>query len=86
MSNKLSSNELLELRRIAALLYRKNKCYKQSIELPKRDKIYKDAMETCRDSGKAELAQDLLQFFITEKDKECFTATRYAASCCRRTS
>merc|ERR1712176_1103856 len=50
LAQKLEKYELMEMRRIAALVYKKNKRYKQSIELSKQDKIYKDAMETARDS------------------------------------
>merc|ERR1712176_27373 len=57
LAQKLEKYELMEMRRIAALVYKKNKRYKQSIELPKQDKIYKDAMETARDSGNQELAE-----------------------------
>merc|ERR1712151_1217367 len=48
LSQKLEKHELMEMRRIAALVYKKNKRYKQSIELSKVDKMYKDAMETAR--------------------------------------
>merc|ERR1719478_1906080 len=54
LAQKLEKHELMEMRRIAALVYTKNKRYKQSIELSKIDKMYKDACETARDSGNAE--------------------------------
>lgn len=47
--------------------------YKQSVELSKADKIYKDAMETACDSGSADLAEALLRFFVDENEQECFT-------------
>jgi len=74
LAGQLETHELLEFRRVAAKLYKLNKRYKQSIELSKKDKIYKDAMVTARDSGAADLAESLLAFFIEAKDKECFTA------------
>jgi len=55
LAQKLEKHELTEMRRISALVYKKNKRYKQSIELSKLDKTYKDAMETARDSGNPEL-------------------------------
>lgn len=75
---------------MAAKLYKLNKRYKQSIELSKKDKIYKDAMITARDSGASDLAESLLAFFIEAKDKECFTAMLFTCydllkpdvSCC----
>ncbi len=74
LAGQLETHELLEFRRVAAKLYTLNKRYKQSIELSKKDKIYKDAMVTAKDSGAADLAESLLAFFIESKDKECFTA------------
>jgi len=40
LAGGLENHELLECRRIAALLYRKNKKYNKSIELSKRDDLY----------------------------------------------
>merc|ERR1719191_1126504 len=77
LAQKLEKHELIEMRRIAALVYKKNKRYKQSIELSKQDKMYKDAMETARDSGNQELAEELVNFFLDSKDKECFGALLY---------
>eukprot|EP00746_Dinoflagellata_sp_MGD_P128868 gnl/MRDRNA2_/MRDRNA2_63153_c0_seq1.p1 gnl/MRDRNA2_/MRDRNA2_63153_c0~~gnl/MRDRNA2_/MRDRNA2_63153_c0_seq1.p1 ORF type:complete len:1693 (+),score=391.73 gnl/MRDRNA2_/MRDRNA2_63153_c0_seq1:1-5079(+) len=77
LAQKLEKHELIEMRRIAALLYKKNKRYKQSIELSKGDKMYKDAMETARDSGNQELAEELVNFFLEIKDKECFGAVLF---------
>lgn len=77
LAQKLEKHELLEMRRIAALLYKKNKRYKQSIDLSKQDKMFQDAMETARDSGNQELAEALIGFFLESKDKECFSACLY---------
>ncbi|CAD7945130.1 unnamed protein product [Amoebophrya sp. A120] len=74
LAGKLEKHELLEMRRIASLVYKKNKRYGKAIELSKNDKIFQDAMETARDSGSSDLALELLQYFIQEQDKECFTA------------
>lgn len=65
------------MRRICALVYKKNKRYKQSIELSKMDKQYKDAMETARESGQKDLADELLRFFVENDLKECFAACLY---------
>merc|ERR1719414_2491018 len=59
LAQKLEKHDLVEMRRIAALVYKKNKRYKQSIDLSKLDKMYKDAMETARDSSNPELAEAL---------------------------
>ncbi len=74
LASQLETHELLEMRRVAAKLYKVNKRYKQSIELSKKDKIYKDVMTTARDSHSTELAESVLAFFIEMQDKECFTA------------
>eukprot|EP00929_Paragymnodinium_shiwhaense_P056354 TRINITY_DN2820_c0_g1_i2.p1 TRINITY_DN2820_c0_g1~~TRINITY_DN2820_c0_g1_i2.p1 ORF type:complete len:1724 (-),score=606.43 TRINITY_DN2820_c0_g1_i2:339-5510(-) len=76
-AQKLEKHELMEMRRIAALVYKKNKRYKQSIELSKADAVYKDCMETARDSGNMELAESLLRFFVDNDSKECFAACLY---------
>lgn len=77
LASKLEKHELTEMRRIAALVYKKNKRYKQSIELSKLDKMYKDAMETAFNSGNSELAENLLRFFVENENKECFAACLY---------
>merc|ERR1719401_1706145 len=77
LAQKLEKHELLEMRRIAALVYKKNKRYKQSIDLSKQDKIYKDAMETANESGNPELAESPLRYFVDSDMKECFAACLY---------
>lgn len=77
LAQRLEKHELVEMRRISALVYKKNKRFKQSIELSKGDKMFKDAMETARDSGNQELAESLLRFFVDSEMKECFAACSY---------
>jgi len=77
LAQKLEKHELVEMRRISALVYKKNKRYKQSIELSKMDKMYKDAMETARDSCNPELVEHLLRTFVDSDMKECFCACLY---------
>lgn len=77
MSAKLEVHELLEFRRIAALLYRKNKRYQQSIDISKKDELYKDAMETVAEAKDPALAEDLLRFVTEMQDKELFAAMLY---------
>merc|ERR1711977_221436 len=77
LAQKLEKHELMEMRRISALVYKKNKRFKQSIELSKLDKMYKDAMETARDSGSVDLAESLLRFFVDSDMNECFGACLY---------
>jgi len=77
LAQRLEKHELIEMRRIAALVYKKNKRYKQSIDLSKMDKMYKDAMETACESGNSELAENLLRYFVDNDMKECFAACLY---------
>ena len=77
LASDLESHELLECRRIAALLYRKNKKFQQSIQLSKKDDLYKDAMETVAESRDQALAEDLLRHIMNMDDKELFAAMLY---------
>lgn len=54
------------MRRVAAYIYKKAGRWKQSIGLSKKDKLYKDAMETASQSGDRELAEELLVYFIEQ--------------------
>lgn len=54
------------MRRIAAYIYKKAGRWKQSIALSKKDNMYKDAMETCSQSGDRELSEELLVYFIEQ--------------------
>uniref|UniRef100_A0A1I8JN92 Non-specific serine/threonine protein kinase n=1 Tax=Macrostomum lignano TaxID=282301 RepID=A0A1I8JN92_9PLAT len=74
LAQKCEKHELLEFRRVAALLYKGNNRFSQSIELCKRDRLYKDAMQFAGESRDSELAAALLQWFLDEKLTECFSA------------
>jgi len=77
MAQVLEKHQILEGRRIATMLYRGNKRYKQAIDLAKQDKMYQDAMVAARDSGNVELCESLLSFFVDLGDKESFAACLY---------
>merc|ERR1719174_2516352 len=77
LAQKLEKHELVEMRRIAVLLFKKNKRYKQAIELSKNDKMYSDAMQTARESEDTEIVDTLLKFFVNNNEKECFAAALY---------
>ncbi|KVI09938.1 Armadillo-type fold [Cynara cardunculus var. scolymus] len=74
LAQKIEKHELLEMRRVAAYIYKKAGRWKQSIALSKKDKVYKDAMETASQSGDRELAEELLVYFIEQGKKECFAS------------
>ncbi len=46
------------------MLYRKNKRFQQSIDISKKDELYKDAMETVAESRDPALAEDLMRFIM----------------------
>jgi len=77
LAQKVEKHELLEFRRLAAYLYKKNKRWQQSVHISKEDKMYKDAIDTAARSGQPELAEELLRFFVGVQDKECFAACLY---------
>lgn len=66
LSVQIEKHELLEMRRVAAYIYKKAGRWKQSIALSKKDNLYKDAMETASQSGDRELAEELLVYFIEQ--------------------
>merc|ERR1719245_1374860 len=79
LATKMQTHELLEFRRISAYLYKMSKRWKQSIELSKRDSLWQDAMETAAESGDADLAEEIIRFFVDNPDtpKSCFAACLY---------
>lgn len=77
LAKATESHALLEFRRIAALLYRKNGKFEQSINLSKKDEIYRDAIETAQESDNQKIVEELLKFFVEKKEKEFFAATLY---------
>ncbi|KAE9393463.1 clathrin heavy chain [Gymnopus androsaceus JB14] len=77
LAQRLEKHELLEFRRLAAHLYKKNKRWEESISLSKQDKLYKDAMVTAATSATGEVAEELLGYFVDIGNKECFAAMLY---------
>ncbi|KAJ3769204.1 armadillo-type protein, partial [Lentinula raphanica] len=77
LAQRLEKHELLEFRRLAAHLYKKNKRWEESISLSKQDKLYKDAMVTAATSAEHEVAEELLGYFVDIGNKECFAAMLY---------
>jgi len=69
MAKRCEGHELLQFRRIAAKLYMNNERYSQSVELSKGDQDWYMAIKTTADSGKQELAEQLLHFFVEERNK-----------------
>ena len=74
LAQQLEKHELIEFRRIAAYLYKGNNRWKQSVELCKKDNLFKDAMEYAAESKNAEVAEELLAYFLDKKAYDCFAA------------
>ncbi|KAH0891067.1 hypothetical protein HID58_053496 [Brassica napus] len=72
LAQKIEKHELVEMRRVAAYIYKKAGRWKQSIALSKKDNMYKNCMETASQSGEHDLAEQLLVYFIEQGKKECF--------------
>lgn len=77
LAKQLENHELLEFRRVAALLYKLKKQWASSIELSKKDNLHQDAMETAAESREQSIAEDLLKFFVDNGLKDCFAACLY---------
>lgn len=109
LAQQLEKHDLIEFRRIAAYLYKGNKRWRQSVELCKKDNLFKvravrsffnciqfscrrvannfvrqtisdrcfsfqDAMEYAAESKEAEVAEELLAYFLEKKAFDCFAA------------
>merc|ERR1712002_1414989 len=74
LAQTLEKHELIEFRRIAAYLYKGNNRWGQSVQLCKKDNLFKDAMEYAAESKNADVAEDLLAYFLDKKAYDCFAA------------
>ncbi|XP_016386829.1 clathrin heavy chain 1-like [Sinocyclocheilus rhinocerous] len=79
LAQRLETHELIEFRRIAAYLYKSNQRWAQSIQLCKKDKLYKEAMQFSAESQDGAQAQDLLRWFVEEGKRECFAACLFSS-------
>ncbi|KKA30068.1 hypothetical protein TD95_003579 [Thielaviopsis punctulata] len=78
LAGRLEKHDLIFFRQIAASIYRKNKRWEKSIALSKQDKLFKDAIETAAISGKTEIVQDLIRYFVDIGSRECYVGMLYA--------
>lgn len=74
LAQRLERHELIEFRRIAAYLYKGNNRWKQSVDLCKKDKLFKDAMLYAGESRNIQIAEDLIAWFLESQYHECFAA------------
>ncbi|KAF2876123.1 clathrin heavy chain [Massariosphaeria phaeospora] len=78
LAQRLERHDLVFFRQIAAEIYRKNKRWEKSIALSKQDKLFKDSIETAALSGKADVVEDLLRYFVDIGSRECYVGMLYA--------
>ncbi|KAJ4370510.1 Clathrin heavy chain [Neocucurbitaria cava] len=78
LAQRLEKHDLVFFRQIAADIYRKNKRWEKSIALSKQDKLFKDAIETSAMSGKPEIVEELLRYFVDIGSRECYVGMLYA--------
>ncbi|KIV94317.1 hypothetical protein PV10_02093 [Exophiala mesophila] len=78
LAQRLEKHELVFFRQIAAQIYRKNKRWEKSITLSKQDKLFRDAIETAAISGKSEVVEELLRYFVDIGSRECYVGILYA--------
>lgn len=62
------------------MIFPGNNRWKQSVELCKKDRLFKDAMEYAAESHQQEIAEELLQWFLERGAKDCFAACLYTVS------
>lgn len=78
LAARLEKHELLEFRRIAAFLFKRNRKFDRSIDLSKADGMFKDAIDTAAASADRKVAEELLRWFVDEKhDAAAFAATLF---------
>ncbi|KAJ1034690.1 hypothetical protein NDA13_000947 [Ustilago tritici] len=78
LASRLEKHDLLEFRRLAAHLYKKNGRWNESIALSKTDKLFRDAIETAAVSNDEAVTEELLEYFVEIGNKECYAATLFA--------
>lgn len=78
LAQRLERHDLVFFRQIAANIYRKNKRWDKSIALSKQDKLFKDAIETAAMSGKSDVVEELLRYFVDIGSRECYVGILYA--------
>jgi clathrin heavy chain len=77
LASQLENHELLEFRRIAAIIYRKNEKWGKSLDISKKDELWKDSIETVSESKDMKLTEELLRFFMETGEKELFASMLY---------
>eukprot|EP00243_Klebsormidium_subtile_P003871 TRINITY_DN174_c0_g1_i4.p2 TRINITY_DN174_c0_g1~~TRINITY_DN174_c0_g1_i4.p2 ORF type:complete len:286 (-),score=140.09 TRINITY_DN174_c0_g1_i4:332-1189(-) len=77
LAQQLEKPGLPEMRRISSYPSEKAQRWRQSVALPKKDNVYKDAMETVSQAGDRQHGEERLVFGVKLDKKECFAACLY---------
>ncbi|QPG75907.1 Clathrin heavy chain [Brettanomyces nanus] len=78
LAERLEKHDLIFFRKIAAIIYRKNKKWNKAITLLKTDKLWSEAIETAAMSEQSKVATELLEYFVETGNRECTIATLYS--------
>jgi len=74
---RLEKHKLIDMRQIAMRLYYRTGKFEYAIELAKKDKLWKEAINAAAASEDPELIEQLAVFFLDKRMQEGFTATLY---------
>ncbi|CAK9779753.1 clathrin heavy chain [Cutaneotrichosporon oleaginosum] len=77
LAKRLEKHELLEFRRIAALIYRQTSKWEESLSISKADRLWRDALETAAASKDSAVVEELCAYFIGIGNKDAFAAATY---------
>lgn len=84
LARRLEQHDMLEFRRIAAILYAKAGKWDEAVQLSKADKLVRESMMFAGESKDPEIAKELLTYYVSLGAKEALAATR-KQNLCRHT-
>jgi clathrin heavy chain len=67
LARDVESHESVALRKLAALLYRRNNRFNEAVTIFKKENMDMEAIEAAEASGNSEITEDLLRFLIVER-------------------
>lgn len=80
LAQRLEKHELLEFRRIAAHLYKRNRKWKHALQLASKDSLFRDRMDIVAESRSTELINETLESFLKDGNNEAFAAALYVCN------
>lgn len=79
LAGRLEKHDLIYFKKIAALLYRRNKKWSKALDILKEQRLWKEAIETAAISQDTKVVHDLLSYFVDTGNREAFVALLYTA-------